>query len=58
MNTVSISIDGSVCGGLLANYIMQQGEHLPPLRWHGSVLAKLKVNKNANLGYSHDRVLS
>ena len=31
MNTLSISIDGSVCGGLLANQTMQQGDHLPPL---------------------------
>ena len=27
-----------------------------PLRWHGSLLAK--VTKNANLGYSHDQGLS
>ena len=31
MNTFSINIDGSVCGWLLANQTMQQGEHLPPL---------------------------
>ena len=31
MNTFSISIDGSVCGGLLANQTMQPGEYLPPL---------------------------
>ena len=41
---------------VLLYYILLQFKCVTPLRWHGCLSAK--VNKNANLGYSHDWGLS
>jgi len=47
---LSLSQEKWICGNCCCDYSLQ------PLRWHSRLSEK--VNKNSNLGYSHDRGLS